>query len=342
MGLPAASGTDANGNGVDDAHESALTRDTDGDGIADYLDTDSDNDGVPDAREILLVALSGADSDGDGIDDAIDVDATGDIDANGDGVGDSKVNLADTDGDGIADYRDADSDNDSFPDGQEYADFNNDGINDALQKDPGLKTGIDGGGGSFGWLTLLALFALSFVPTARAQDAAATCTTGSKFSEGCWSVGAGVFATKLQPDDSRSVWRVVDDSDVGYKLSVEYRFREHWFFELGYADMGSATVRSRNPAIVGREPIDYSTPSVFAGYLLFDEGQRFNAHAKVGYAQLSTDAASYVIERQQHSDQIALGAGVSVWLWQRFQLQLEHEYYDKDARQTGLTVRYAF
>jgi hypothetical protein len=62
----------------------------------------------------------------------------------------------------------------------------------------------------------------------------------------------------------------------------------------------------------------------------------------VGYAQLSTDAASYVIERQQHSDQIALGAGVSVQLWQRFQLQLEHEYYDKDARQTGLTVRYAF
>ena len=145
--------------------------------------------------------------------------------------------------------------------------------------------------------------------TARAQDAAPTCTTGSGFGEGCWSVGVGVIATKLQPDDSQSVWKVVDDSDVGYKLSVEYRFREHWFFELGYADLGSASVRNRNPAIVGREPIDYSTPSAFAGFLLFDEAQRFNVHAKVGYATLSTDAASYVIEKQQHSDQIAVGAG---------------------------------
>lgn len=364
MGLPRPSGIDANNNGMDDAYENAATRDTDGDGIRDYLDTDSDNDGIPDAQEILLVALSGADADGDGIDDAIDVDATGGVDANGDGVDDAKVNLADTDGDGIPDYRDSDSDNDGFLDGKEWGDFNNDGINDALQKDPGLKTGVKGGGGSFGLLTLFALLGLMFmrrldgaaraavvivavgasamhVPTARADDAP-VCTSGGGFSEGCWSVGVGAYATKLQPDDSQSVWKVVDDSDVGYKLSVEYRFRQHWFFQLGYADMGSAVVKNRNPAIEGREPIDYSIPSLFAGYLLFDEASRFNIHAKVGYAQLSTDAASYVIEKQQHSNQVALGAGVRWRLWRRLELQLEHEYYDKDARQTGLAVGYTF
>jgi hypothetical protein len=138
------------------------------------------------------------------------------------------------------------------------------------------------------------------------------------------------------------VQEVVDDSDVGYKLSVEYRFRQHWFFQLGYADMGSAVVKNRNPAIEGREPIDYSIPSLFAGYLLFDEASRFNIHAKLGYAQLSTDAASYVIEKQQHSNQVALGAGVRWRLWRRLELQLEHEYYDKDARQTGLAVGYTF
>ncbi len=366
MGLPAASGTDANNNGVDDAYEGAMTRDTDRDGIPDYLDSDSDNDGMPDAREILLVALSGADSDGDGIDDAIDVDATGGSDANHDGIDDAKVNLADTDGDGIPDYRDSDSDNDGFLDGKEWGDFNNDGINDALQKDPGLKTGVKGGGGSFGWLTLLALLALTCVrkfngaaartaivtlvlgvsamhmSAAQAQDAPGACTTGSGFTEGCWSIGVGAFATQLRPDDSQSVWKLVDDSDFGYKLSAEYRFLGRWFFELGYADMGSATVQNRNPAIEGREPIDYSIPSLFAGVLIFDPSNRFNVHAKVGYAQLSTDAASYVIEKQQHSDQIALGAGFRWRLWQRLELQLEHEYYDKDARQTGLTMGYTF
>jgi len=369
MGLPRPSGIDANRNGVDDAYEGAMMRDTDRDGIPDYLDTDSDNDGIPDAQEILLVSSSGADSDGDGIDDAIDVDATGGIDANGDGVDDSKVNLADTDGDGVPDYLDPDSDNDGIPDGKEWGDFNNDGINDALQKDPGLKTGIKGGGGSFGLFTLLALLVLMclrkpmrkfdgaarvavvvlaigvsamHVPTARAQDAARGCTTGSGVTDGCWSVGPGANATKLRPDDSQSVWKLVDDSDVGYKLSLEYRLREHWFFELGYADMGSALVQHRNPAIEGRESVDYSIPSVFAGYLLFDEASRFNIHAKLGYAQLRTDASNYVVEKQQHSEQIALGGGVRARLWQRLELQFEHEYYDKDARQTGFSVRYAF
>ncbi len=111
-------------------------------------------------QEMLLVALSGADSDGDGIDDAIDVDATGGVDANGDGVDDSKVNLADTDGDGVPDYMDADSDNDGFADGKEWGDFNKDGINDAMQKDPGLKTGVKGGGGSFEFMLLFALLVL--------------------------------------------------------------------------------------------------------------------------------------------------------------------------------------
>lgn len=365
MGLPAPSGTDSDNDGIDDAYENAVTRDTDGDGIIDMLDEDSDNDGIPDAAEILLVALSGADSDGDGIDDAIDVDATGGTDSNRDGIDDSKVNMADTDGDGLPDYRDADSDNDGFDDAKENGDFNNDGINDRLQKDPGLKTGLKGGGGSFGLLTILALFAFAWVrnasgvaraavlvlaigvgamhmPAASAEEATEACASDSSFTKGCWSVGVGAFATKLQPDDSESVWKLNDDSDWGYKLSAEYRFRKHWFFELGYADMGRAIVTNRNPAITGREPIDYSIPSLFAGYLLLDSASRFNMHAKIGYAMLRTEAASYVIENQKNSDQIALGAGVRVRLWKGLELQLEHEYYDKDARQTGLAIRYGF
>ena len=55
--------------------------DTDGDGTPDYLDTDSDNDGITDAVEdTTSPALVNADTDNDGIDDAIDVDVTGGTD----------------------------------------------------------------------------------------------------------------------------------------------------------------------------------------------------------------------------------------------------------------------
>jgi opacity protein-like surface antigen len=57
---------------------------------------------------------------------------------------------------------------------------------------------------------------------------------------------------------------------------------------------------------------------------------------------LRADALTYVIEKQQHSDQFALGAGASLRLWQRVKLQLEYEYYDKDARQAGLALLYGF
>ncbi len=104
-------GTDANGDGIDDA---AKARDTDSDGTPDYLDLDTDNDGILDATE----ADTGLDTDGDGIDDAFDVDQTGGTDANGDGIDDT-VTATDTDLDGVPDYRDIDSDNDSIPDVQE-------------------------------------------------------------------------------------------------------------------------------------------------------------------------------------------------------------------------------
>jgi hypothetical protein len=76
-------------------------RDTDHDGVPDYLDLDSDNDCVPDARE----------------------------------AGDSDVLTppVDTDGDGVADFRDRDSDNDGLPDHLE--DTNCNGALDACESD---------------------------------------------------------------------------------------------------------------------------------------------------------------------------------------------------------------
>ena len=72
--------TDANGNGLDDVYESAMggtdlfnVEDTDGDKLKDYLDSDTDNDGIPDIQENGQAnVLINVDSDADGLDDVFD------------------------------------------------------------------------------------------------------------------------------------------------------------------------------------------------------------------------------------------------------------------------------
>ncbi|MGB3532777.1 MAG: Ig-like domain-containing protein, partial [Microcoleaceae cyanobacterium] len=79
--------------------------DSDRDNIPDYLDLDSDADGINDIEEVGL-----ADPDGDGRLDSNDVDGDGIADAvdqNNDGFGDiQRLDLPDSDGDGIPDFRD--------------------------------------------------------------------------------------------------------------------------------------------------------------------------------------------------------------------------------------------
>lgn len=68
-------GQDNDNNGIDDAFKSGLSPvNTDGIDQADYLDTDTDNDGSPDTQEAKL-SLLGQDADKDGLDDAIDNNA---------------------------------------------------------------------------------------------------------------------------------------------------------------------------------------------------------------------------------------------------------------------------
>ena len=112
--------------------------DTDGDGINDALDLDSDNDGIPDTEE----GDYNADADGDGIPDYVDTDFPGFIDTNNDGINDN----FDDDLDGVPNALDLDSDNDGIPDmvenglddtnddgtlaGDGFVDDNNNGLDD--------------------------------------------------------------------------------------------------------------------------------------------------------------------------------------------------------------------
>ncbi len=183
---------------IDDITLKQTYCDTDGDGIANLFDLDSDNDGIPDVEEAgfkgytigrgtfstwadsnsngfldnIEAAIAGGwyvipDTDGDGVPDVLDLDSdndsifdvdeagllNGDGDINGDGVGDlgdsdkdgvldlydsnsawgtqTRPFALDTDGNGTPDYRQLDSDNNGVKDiaGTLYAtlDANNDG-----------------------------------------------------------------------------------------------------------------------------------------------------------------------------------------------------------------------
>ena len=131
---------DVNSNGIHDLFEDAalIGRDSDGDGVQDYLDLDSDNDGMTDAFEVSAGDLNGdgrvdnfSDNTGNGIDDGIEL---------------SPPALLDTDNDNIANYLDADSDQDGLPDAYEssgvstsfkgtildFTDLDHDGLDDGF------------------------------------------------------------------------------------------------------------------------------------------------------------------------------------------------------------------
>lgn len=102
--------TDADAKGVDDAVQaSALPLfDTDGDGLADFRDLDSDADSIPDSVERLgSIGSTPADTDGDGAADYREQDSDNDGVSDSIEVGPDVLQPTDTNGDGIFDFQDA-------------------------------------------------------------------------------------------------------------------------------------------------------------------------------------------------------------------------------------------
>ncbi len=160
-----AGGADTDGDGIidDPANNEGtipMPTDSDFDGIGDWREIDSDNDGVNDN---VGTPFEIADADGDGIiDDATDTDGDGiaDVidrsgnfgtarDSDGDGILDDTEGQGDTDGDGLPDFQDEDSDNDGIPDSTEAGvdpdnpvDTDGDGMADYVDTDSD-NDGID-------------------------------------------------------------------------------------------------------------------------------------------------------------------------------------------------------
>ena len=144
-------GPDENADGIRDTW---VVLDTDGDGFADYRDTDSDNDGISDSDETMYGDDLFIDEDNDGI--PAQADAASGVDG-GDSDGDGLTDLfecpsgyplcADSNSDGTPNYMTTDSDGDGISDGTECltssncADTDDDGIPDYIDNDDGAGTG---------------------------------------------------------------------------------------------------------------------------------------------------------------------------------------------------------
>ncbi len=155
-GYQDATNIDLDGDGAQDVFDTPVENsfggqfdtpeDTDSDGVFDYLDTDSDSDGLSDTFESGLDALTGNDVDSDGLDDGIFLQGAGydssagitstsadlentdgqvpdvdfrDTDSDSDGIADSLETTEDTDSDGTFDFRDTDADSDGIADSLE-------------------------------------------------------------------------------------------------------------------------------------------------------------------------------------------------------------------------------
>ncbi|MDO6490725.1 hypothetical protein, partial [Cellulophaga sp. 2_MG-2023] len=153
-------------NGLDTNYPVGLTpEDTDGDLIPDYLDADSDADGVSDVEEAGQGTITDplADADADGLNDAFDdttpaYDVNNDLDTgaiatdNVDDLDTAEVDfrsILDSDNDGIMDTVDIDDDNDGILDTDETGDTDGDGIPDSIDLDSdndGIPDSIEAGG----------------------------------------------------------------------------------------------------------------------------------------------------------------------------------------------------
>lgn len=145
---------DTDSDGIDDtaAVQPLPVPDTDADGKADYIDVDSDNDGLSDTLE-----AEGEDTDGNGIlDNFIDLDNDG----RDDDTALTPLFGVDHDGDGRVDHLDLDSDNDGLPDTIEaggtdvdsdgiiddFTDTDGDGMDDSTVSRPLAQHDTDGDG----------------------------------------------------------------------------------------------------------------------------------------------------------------------------------------------------
>lgn len=296
---------DVNGDGFHDPLDQTpwALPDTDGDGNKDFLDVDSDGDGITDTTEAGLTDVNGDgaidnfnDPDGDGWDN----NATAVLSAGG---------LVDSDGDGTPDYR---------------------------QSAGKILTRIDGGVGAFGlsWLTGLMLLLLARRRRALPGMLLVLVSFGAQAEKGQVYLGAGAGISTLKPEivDIPDL-SVIDKDDTGFKLFLGYDITNRLSIEGVASKMGAAGFSNGGS-------IDYNTYGASLVATLPQNKPGLALLGKLGLAVIDNSASgldAYTVEEVENKE-IFAGVGAEYQFGNQFSVRGEYEYFDKDAQLISLNL----
>ena len=370
---------DSDGDGLSDAQEcpsGTPCGDADGDGVPDYMDTDSDNDGIDDRDEIGTDPANPTDSDGDGVPDylesnIVDTDDNGvfnhlDIDDDGDGmltideIGSDFTQPIDTDGDGIVDYLDS-----------IFANQSDDTVV--------VETGLKGGSLPLSLLSLLALLfmrkrmnskrnketmimrikklkitkhnkykhklirnfiltlGLMSIPFTTAHAGGGFFPVGKSSVDKPWYIGGSVGLSRLEPRVLVAGGSVTDDSSVGLQVYGGYRFTEKFALEAFYADLGNAEI----DVVTTLSDVDYSVFGVGGVYNFWTKDD-FSFHVKLGYANLSNQVSNNLSFRQVNGSSVYGGLGMDYKINDRWSWRVSYDVYDADVKQLSIGLKFSF
>ncbi len=324
---------DSDNDGIGDVAEGKREdppRDTDGDGIPDYQDTDDDGDGVATRNELDL------DTDGDGVPDYLDTDDDGD----GIATADEMPVTKDTDGDGIPDYLDAED-------------------NRVLGAESGLPVvQTSKGGGSAGILFLLlaglgilrkksrplaawmavALLIGAGLPTqqsladegAAAGNAAKNSSSSALRRSGQLYLGGSAGFTRLEPITKHAGVSVRDKDDFGGKLFIGYAFTDYLALEGFVNKLGKSKLTPQGI-------VEYKNSGV--GLVLTPTGKTngFTPILKVGVNRIDNVAHDVIYTRDQ--DYLGFATlGAEYGIGDKYAVRAEYDYFAKDAQMFSLGI----
>jgi large repetitive protein len=351
---------DSNGNGLADSVEVALggrvlpLPDTDNDGNRDYVDIDSDADGLNDIIEANGVDTNSngrvdsiTDTDGDGLMDSVDGSVNGSV----------PLTPVDTDHDAQPDYIDVDSDNDGIPDSREStADSDGDGIPDYRDPPGTLQTALRGAGAFNVWFVMM-LAGLLIWRTQRVRHAAPSLllvmlvaslplrTAAAADHQGEWYIGGDVGLSWLKPRNVNGGYRIDDTTSSGYRLLAGKQVWEKFSVEGFYINSGKAGVSSDNANVGHLGEVKYTLYGVGTEWTPFKAGRTHTLYPllKAGLVMTSNSTNSSSIRYDKlHTVGLYVGAA-GVWQFANtWRAQAELSSYDQDELMLTIGVRKTF
>jgi len=235
----------------------------------------------------------------------------------------------------------ADADGDGILDELESGDYNGDGIDDSLQVDPGIESGI-GGGALTPLLFLLALPLLFAAHGVRAQQAASEESGWDKLVdtiENTAYAGVNFGFSYLNPEDGNSGWRQQDQFYGSHGITLGFRPNIHSFVEYQHQQLGKTQFENNNPNIPGSQTLRYSANTLFGGVYL-NELSEYKVFVRAGLNELTTINSSALNNDQQNKTLLATGTGVEWTGNEKWQLRIGADRYSADVYNLYFSAQY--